>query len=103
MRRRRLFVGAGQAGTGQPLQMLLHAPHLLLQPVDLFLLAGNDVVKLADQVILVGDFGLQFDDALFHAATLLHHRLKSMITKVYLDQSESIVSDPIGPNALLVL
>ena len=51
--------------------MIAYAFHLHLKCIDLLLLMGDDIIELLNQVLLIGDFGFQFDDAIFHRVRLI--------------------------------
>jgi hypothetical protein len=73
---RRYFVAQGAAAVAAiglgGLELLIHQAQLLLQQVDLLLLAGNGAVEAVEQVVLEGDFHFQFSQAVFgiHACIL---------------------------------
>ena len=51
--------------------MIANAFHLCLKRINLLLLVSDDVIEFLNQVLLIGDFGFQFDDAIFHRDRLV--------------------------------
>jgi len=70
MRWRYFFLRAGNPGIRTLFQVLAQLFHSLFQLVDLPLLAGHYLIQFSNDVILIRDFGFQFDKAILHVRIL---------------------------------